>query len=71
MTHKAGYVTIIGSPNVGKSTLMNVMIGEKLSIITHKAQTTRHRIMGIFSGEGFPDDLFGYSGYHETALPAP
>jgi GTPase len=53
MTHKAGYVTIIGSPNVGKSTLMNVMIGEKLSIITHKAQTTRHRIMGIFSGEDF------------------
>jgi GTP-binding protein Era len=53
MSHKAGYVTIIGSPNVGKSTLMNVMIGEKLSIITHKAQTTRHRIMGIFSGEDF------------------
>jgi GTPase len=53
MTHKAGYVTIIGSPNVGKSTLMNVMIGEKLSIITHKAQTTRHRIMGIFSGDDF------------------
>jgi len=53
MTHKAGYITIIGSPNVGKSTLMNVMIGEKLSIITHKAQTTRHRIMGIFSGEDF------------------
>ena len=53
MTHKAGYVTIIGSPNVGKSTLMNVMIGEKLSIITHKAQTTRHRIIGIFSGEDF------------------
>jgi len=53
MTHKAGFVTIIGSPNVGKSTLMNVMTGEKLSIITHKAQTTRHRIMGIFSGEDF------------------
>jgi GTPase len=53
MTHKAGYVTIIGSPNVGKSTLMNVMIGEKISIITHKAQTTRHRIMGIFSGDDF------------------
>jgi GTPase len=53
MTHKAGFVTIIGSPNVGKSTLMNVMVGEKLSIITHKAQTTRHRIMGIFSGEDF------------------
>ncbi|MGE5423714.1 MAG: GTPase Era [Syntrophothermus sp.] len=53
MEHKAGYVSIIGSPNVGKSTLMNVLIGEKLSIITHKAQTTRHRIMGIFSGEDF------------------
>ena len=53
MLHKAGFVTIIGSPNVGKSTLMNVMVGEKLSIITHKAQTTRHRIMGIFSGEDF------------------
>lgn len=51
--HKAGYVSIIGSPNVGKSTLMNVLVGERLSIITHKAQTTRHRIMGIFSGEDF------------------
>jgi len=53
MTHKAGYVSIIGSPNVGKSTLMNVLVGEKLSIITYKAQTTRHRIMGIFSGDDF------------------
>jgi GTP-binding protein Era len=53
MTHKAGFVTIIGSPNVGKSTLMNVMVGEKLSIITHKAQTTRHRIMGILNGDDF------------------
>ena len=53
MAHKAGYVSIIGSPNVGKSTLMNVLVGEKLSIITYKAQTTRHRIMGIFSGEDF------------------
>lgn len=53
MSHKAGFITIVGSPNVGKSTLMNVMIGEKLSIITHKAQTTRHKIMGIFSGEDF------------------
>ena len=53
MSHRAGYVSIIGSPNVGKSTLMNVLVGERLSIITHKAQTTRHRIMGIFSGEDF------------------
>ena len=53
MSHKAGFVSIIGSPNVGKSTLMNVLVGERLSIITHKAQTTRHRIMGIFSGEDF------------------
>lgn len=48
--HKAGFVSIIGKPNVGKSTLMNVLVGEKLSIITSKAQTTRHRIMGILNG---------------------
>lgn len=48
--HKAGFVNIIGCPNVGKSTLMNALVGEKLSIITSKAQTTRHRIMGIVSG---------------------
>lgn len=53
MTHKAGFVNIIGSPNVGKSTLMNVLVGERLSIITSKAQTTRHRIMGIVNGEDF------------------
>jgi len=53
MEHKAGFVNIIGNPNVGKSTLMNTLVGEKLSIITSKAQTTRHRIMGIVSGEGF------------------
>ena len=51
--HKAGFVNIIGYPNVGKSTLMNAMVGEKLSIITSKAQTTRHRIMGIVNGEDF------------------
>ena len=51
--HKAGFVNIIGSPNVGKSTLMNVLVGERLSIITSKAQTTRHRIMGIVNGDDF------------------
>ncbi len=47
MTHKAGFVNIVGNPNVGKSTLMNQLVGEKISIATFKAQTTRHRIMGI------------------------
>lgn len=53
MAHKAGFVNIIGNPNVGKSTLMNGFVGEKLSIITSKAQTTRHRILGIVNGEDF------------------
>lgn len=53
MPHKAGFVNIIGKPNVGKSTLMNALVGEKLSIITSKAQTTRHRIMGIVNGDDF------------------
>jgi GTP-binding protein Era len=48
--HKAGFVSIVGKPNVGKSTLMNQLVGERLSIITSKAQTTRHRIMGIING---------------------
>ncbi|MEJ2585177.1 MAG: GTPase Era [Robiginitalea sp.] len=51
--HKAGFVNIIGNPNVGKSTLMNALVGEQLSIITSKAQTTRHRILGIVNGEDF------------------
>ena len=51
--HKAGFVSIVGKPNVGKSTLMNQLVGERLSIITSKAQTTRHRIMGILSGDNF------------------
>lgn len=51
--HRAGFVNIIGNPNVGKSTLMNRLVGERLSIITSKAQTTRHRIMGIVSGPDF------------------
>lgn len=53
MSHKAGFVNIIGYPNVGKSTLMNALVGERLSIITSKAQTTRHRIMGIVNGEDY------------------
>jgi GTP-binding protein Era len=53
MTHKAGFVNIVGNPNVGKSTLMNALVGERISIITSKAQTTRHRIMGIVNGEDF------------------
>jgi GTP-binding protein Era len=53
MNHKSGFVNILGNPNVGKSTIMNALVGEKLSIITSKAQTTRHRIMGIVNGDDF------------------
>ena len=53
MAHKSGFVNIIGNPNVGKSTIMNELVGEKLSIITSKAQTTRHRILGIVNGDDF------------------
>ena len=53
MSHKSGFVNIIGSPNVGKSTLMNQLVGEKLSIITSKMQTTRHRIMGMVNEEDY------------------
>ena len=51
--HKSGFVNIVGNPNVGKSTLMNALVGERLSIVTSKAQTTRHRIMGIVNGEDY------------------
>ena len=53
IAHRSGFVNIVGNPNVGKSTLMNALVGERLSIITSKAQTTRHRIMGIVNGEDF------------------
>lgn len=53
MAHRSGFVNILGSPNVGKSTLMNALVGENLSIITPKAQTTRHRILGILNGEDY------------------
>lgn len=53
MAHKSGFVNIIGNPNVGKSTIMNALVGERLSIITKKMQTTRHRIKGIVNGEDF------------------
>jgi GTPase len=53
MVHKAGFVNIIGNPNVGKSTLMNELVGENLSVVTNKAQTTRHRIRGIVNGKDY------------------
>lgn len=68
---RSGFVSIIGKPNVGKSTLMNVLVGEKMSIITSKAQTTRHRIMGILNGkhEGIPFQLV-YSDTPGVVKPA-
>ena len=75
MTHKAGFVNIVGNPNVGKSTLMNSLVGEKLSIITAKAQTTRHRIMGIVNTDDMqivysdtPGVLNPVSKLHESML---
>ncbi|MBR4782459.1 MAG: 50S ribosome-binding GTPase, partial [Bacteroidaceae bacterium] len=53
MSHKSGFVNIVGNPNVGKSTLMNLFVGERISIATFKSQTTRHRIMGIVNEEEY------------------
>ena len=66
--HKAGFVNIVGNPNVGKSTLMNLLVGERISIATFKAQTTRHRIMGILNTDDMLDCILGYSGSIETEL---
>lgn len=73
--HKSGFVSIVGNPNVGKSTIMNALVGEKLSIITSKSQTTRHRIMGIVNGKDFqivysdtPGVLKPASKLHESML---
>ena len=67
MEHKAGYVNIIGNPNVGKSTLMNALIGHELSIITNKAQTTRHRILGILNEKNIRL-FFGHTWSDKTGL---
>ena len=56
--YKSGFVNIIGNPNVGKSTLMNKLVGERLSIITSKAQTTRHRILGVVNDDNYPNCIF-------------
>lgn len=65
--HKAGFISLLGLPNAGKSTLMNALVGERLSIITPKAQTTRHRIIGILSGEGYQLVFSDTPGYLESA----
>jgi GTP-binding protein Era len=69
--HKAGFVNILGNPNVGKSTLMNAMVGEKISITSPKAQTTRHRIMGILNGEDYQIVYSDTPGIYKTGLQTP
>ncbi|MCB0576160.1 MAG: 50S ribosome-binding GTPase, partial [Saprospiraceae bacterium] len=66
MPFKSGFVNIIGRPNAGKSTLMNALVGERMSIITHKPQTTRHRIIGILTGEDFQIVFSDTPGYVKT-----
>ena len=65
--HKSGYVNIIGKPNVGKSTLINALVGEKLSIVTPKAQTTRQRMLGVLTGDGFQIVFTDTPGFVEPA----
>lgn len=62
MTYKSGFVSIMGSPNVGKSTLMNTMVGQKIAIATQKAQTTRNKVTGILTRKDYSDYFFGYTG---------
>jgi GTP-binding protein Era len=66
MSHRSGFVNILGNPNVGKSTIMNALVGEKLSIISPKAQTTRHRIMGLFRYAGDPETKVQAPGNHDA-----
>ena len=63
MAHKSGFVNIVGSPNVGKSTLMNRLVGERISIVTSKAQTTRHRIIGIVNEDDLQQIRQGSKGH--------
>ena len=65
--HKAGFVNIVGNPNVGKSTLMNALVGERISIATFKAQTTRHRIMGIYNTDDMQIVFTGKAHRHDTS----
>ena len=66
--HKAGFVNIVGNPNVGKSTLMNALVGERISIATFKAQTTRHRIMGIYNTDEMQIVLHSWLWYNFPSM---